>query len=656
MSLENSSKFLRFFSGAEMNGSENHSYRFKSFLLNVSERRLLDGDKPVYLTPKSFDTLVYLVRQAGHLVEKEELLRSVWAESFVEEANLARTVHDLRKALGQDKGGNRFIETIPTKGYRFVAEVTRINDNADLRSEDADIQLVKTPVPNTAIGNDLKSGDRFRAKPWLVILSAGLLLATAFGSYLLFHKRTLADGGRTSIAVIPFKNATNDANLDYLVDGITDNVINQLSRLSGLRVISGHSVSLYKGKELDFKKVADELRVQTLVTGDIKQVENQLIINVTLVDPNDGSMIWGKQYVKNSLDVVATQNEISLAVAKSLRVNLTDADKRILSERPTDNAEAYQVYLKGRAAGQQNTPDGLSQSIELYSQAIDKDPRFALAYSEMGMRYVNLGIYFMPPRDVMPKARAYAVKALELDNTLSDPHIILGLVALLYDWDWSKAKDELANGGVVNLKSMETFSCAAHVLQITGRASDVDDTMRRALDDDPISVSLTTELGCNSYYARRYDESINQYREALLLAPNNFMAVYGLARTLNYKGRYEEAIDELEKSGTFMPMLPPIAVAERSYALAKMGKREEADAGLKILDEQSRHIFVDPFFMAIVYLSLDDKEKTFTWLEKAYQARSSLMPTLVNDVKWDGLRDDPRFQAMMPRIGIPKEN
>jgi TolB-like protein/DNA-binding winged helix-turn-helix (wHTH) protein len=652
MSLEKSSNFLRFFSEAEMNGSEKHSYRFKSFLLNVSERRLLDADKPVYLTPKSFDTLVYLLEHAGHLVEKEELLQSVWAESFVEEGNLARTVHDLRKALGQDKNGNKFIETIPTKGYRFVADVTKVNDAA----EDADKQPAKISVSETSVKALPTTWLGFRAKPLLLGLAACIILVAAFGSYFLLFKRTSATGdGRKSIAVIPFVNATNDANLDYLVDGITDNVINQLSRLSGLKVIAGHSVFLYKGKEIDLKKVADELGAQALVTGDIKQVENQLIINVTLVDPNDGSQIWGKQYVKNSLDLIATQNEISQAVAKSLRVNVTDADKRILAEHPTENAEAYQLYLKGRFFGQNQTPDGLTQSIELYSQAIDKDPRFALAYSEMGMRYVNLGIYFKPPRDVMPKARAYAEKALELDNTLSDPHIVLGLVALLYDWDWDKAKEELANGSVVNLKSMETFSCTAHVLQITGRASDVDDTMRRALDDDPISIALTTELGCNSYYARRYDESINEYREALLLGPNNFMAVYGLARTLNYKGQYQEAIDEIEKAKTFMPMLPPIAVAERSYSLGKMGKREDAEAGLKILVEQSRHIFVDPFFIATVYLSLDDREQTFAWLEKAYQARSSLMPSLVNDAKWDGLRNDPRFQNLMPRIGATEE-
>jgi tetratricopeptide (TPR) repeat protein len=330
-------------------------------------------------------------------------------------------------------------------------------------------------------------------------------------------------------------------------------------------------------------------------------------------------------------------------------VRLTDTDKRILAQVPTDNAEAYQLYLGGRTAGQVQGPEALNRSIVLNSQAISKDPHFALAYSEMGMRYVNLGIYFEAPQQMMPKARAYAEKALELDDTLSDPHIVLGLVALLYDWDSNKARAELANGSVVNLKSMETFSCTAHVLQITGRATDADDTLHRAIDDDPISVPLTTELACNSYYARRYDESIKQYREALLLGPDNFLAVYGLARTLNYKKQYREAIDELDKGAPFMGM-PPIVVAEKSYALGKMGDREAAEAGLKTLIDQSNDHFVDPFFMATICLGLDDREQTLAWLEKARQVRSSLIPSLARDPKWDEFRDDERFQNLMRRI------
>jgi len=635
MSLENSSEFLQFFSEAGMNGSEKRSYRFKSFLLNVSERQLLDRDNTVPLTPKSFDTLVYLVVRAGHLVEKEELMKAVWPDSFVEDGNLSRTIHDLRRALGQDKNGNKFIETIPTKGYRFVAEVVP----------------VETVHPKTDSASAPAIPPRSNTRRLLPILAIGIIVVFA-SSYFLIYKQIAPTGGRRPIAVMPFVNATQDPGRDYLVDGITDSVINQLSRLSGLRVIAGHSVfNYYKGKELDLKKIAGELGVEAIVKGDIKQVDNQLVINVSLVDPNDGAQIWGKQYVKNSLDVIATQNEISQSIAKSLRVNLTDEDKRLLAELPTADPEAYQLYLEARFLGQHQTPVGLMGSLELLSHAIDKDPRFAVAYSEMGMRWVTLGLFFLPPRDAMPKARAYAQKALELDNTLSDPHIILGLVALMYDWDQDKAKEELANGNVVNLRSIETFSCTAHVLQLTGRAADVDDALRRALVDDPISIALTTELGCNSYFAGRFDQSIKEYREALLMGPNNFMAVYGLARTLNYRRQYQEAIDEIEKAKSFMPMLPPIAIAERSYSFGKMGKRAEADAGLESLDEFPKQVFVDPFLKAIICLGLDEKEQTLDWLEKAVDVKSSFIPALVGDPKWDGLRNDPRFQRLLPRLG-----
>jgi len=493
-----------------------------------------------------------------------------------------------------------------------------------------------------------------RHKSFVALALIALLAGTiGYGYYFLSSRKTVSSAdGKKSIAVLPFVNASQDADAEYLSDGITENVINNLSRLSGLRVMAKNSVFRYKGKEIELKKVADDLGVQALVVGDIKQVGEKIVINVTLIDPNDGSQIWGKQFVKNSSDVIATQNEIAQSVAQNLRLNLTDAEKQQLAKRPTENAEAYRLYLRGQFYGQQNTPDGLNKSIEFYRQAIDKDPNFALAYSETGMRYVNLGIYFLPPREIMPQARANAEKALEIDNTLSDPHTVLGLVALLYDWDWDKAKEELTEGNVLNLKSIETFNCAAHVLQLTGRASEADEVLRRALENDPLSISLTTELGCNSYYARRYDESISQYREALIIEPRNFMAVYGLARSLNHKKQYQEAVNEIEKAKTFMPMLPPIAVAEVGYAYAKMGKREEAEKQLKTLDETSKKIFVDPFLMATVYLSLDDKDETFAWLEKAYQAKSSLIPTLVNDVKWDGLRGDARFLDFMNRLGV----
>ncbi len=556
-----------------------------------------------------------------------------------------QTMKDLLADLKSLRENLAFDERLEKSSSPGIVTATKV---LQATTGDANIQTVETQY---SFSRQIKQHKSF-ATFALVALLVG---AIGFGYYFLpLRKNVSSADGKKSIAVLPFVNASRDADAEYLSDGVTENVINNLSQLSGLKVMAKNSVFRYKGKEIELKKVADELGVESLVMGDIKQVGDKIVINVSLIDPNDGSQIWGKQFVKNSSDVIATQNEIAQSVAQSLRLNLTDVEKQTLAKRSTENAEAYQLYLKGRFFGQQNTPDGLSKSIELYRQAIDKDPNFALAYSEMGMRHVNLGIYFLPPREMMPKARAYANKALEIDNTLSDPHTVLGLIALLYDWDWGKAKEELTKGDVVNLQSIETFNCAAHVLHLTGRASEADESLRRALENDPLSISLTTELGCNSYYARRYDESISQYREALLIEPRNFMAIYGLARSLNHKKQYQEAIDEIEKAKTFMPMLPPIAVAEQGYAYAKMGRREEAEKQLKTLDDASKQIYVDPFLMATVYLGLDDKDQALAWLEKSSEVRSSLMPSVIKDIKWDDLRGDARFQNLLQRIGFPQ--
>ncbi len=352
-----------------------------------------------------------------------------------------------------------------------------------------------------------------------------------------------------------------------------------------------------------------------------------------VINTNDGSTVWQYNYTINSSDIITTQNDITRETIANLRVKLNELEQWQIANRPTENAQAYELFLKDRFYSRQGTPEGLDKSIELYQQAIDKDPNFALAYSEMSVRYVLLGIYFLPPRETMPQARHYACRALEIDKNLPDPHSVLGIVALLYDWDWDTAKNELAQSNVITPQSLEGFSCAAHVLQATERTTEADASLRQALAEDPLSIPLNTELGCNSYYARHYDESIAQYREALNIESRNFLALYGLARSLNQKGQYAEAVSEIEKAKTFLPALPPIAVAEEGYADVRMGKRAEAEKELQTLDAESKQIYVDPFFMAVVYQGLDNREQTFAWLEKAYAAKSGLISTLINDIK-----------------------
>jgi len=294
----------------------------------------------------------------------------------------------------------------------------------------------------------------------------------------------------------------------------------------------------------------------------------------------------------------------------------------------------------------------LNQSITLYRQALDLDPTFALAYSDQAMRHMLLGMYFAPPKEMMPKAKAYANKALEIDSTLSDPHLVLGMVALLYDWDWDTAKRELASGNIVDPGNLEGFACTAHILESTGRTTDADRTLHQALENDPLSVPLNTELGCTSYYAHRFDESIKDYREALELDRQNLLGYYGLGRAYGQKAQYKEAIDELNHVKEIFGQAPPIVTSETGYAYGKWGKREQAQGILQQLNDQSKQIYVDPYFITVVYLGLGDKDQAFAWLEKAYEGKSPFIPSIFHEPKWDQFRSDSRFKDMMKRLGV----
>jgi TolB-like protein len=475
---------------------------------------------------------------------------------------------------------------------------------------------------------------------------------SVLGLYRYLIRPTAGSDERRSIAVLPFVNSTGDSNQEYLADGITENVINNLSELSSLRVIGRSSVFRYKGRDVQPAEVARELGVEALITGDIKQIGNERIININLIDPKDGSQVWGRQFERSSLDVVETPNEITQAVVQRLSLKLNAEESQLLSALPTQNSDAYKLYLQGSAAGQEFTKEGMSQAIQFDRKAIEKDPSFALAYSDIGMRYADLGIYFVAPDEAMPEATKAANKALLIDPTLREPHIVLGLVALMYDWNWDKANDELIEGASVNLKAIETFNCTAHVLQMTGKTSDADADLRRALKNDPFSKTLITELGCNSYYARRYDDSISEYRDSLAIDPGNFSAVFGLARTQNQVGKYQEAVDGLNNLFSTMPEGPDIGIAERAYANAKMGNRPDAEDDLRLLEKRSEGKYVDPFLYAVVYVGMDDKENALNSLDKAFAVRSSLLPSLVKDAKWDPIRDDARFQALIQKIGF----
>ncbi len=534
--------------------------------------------------------------------------------------------------------------------YQNMREVA--DDLSAVRT--SDLATVKLPLGSVNRSRKSATGRQYwylRPAP-LATVSLLLLITLGFGVYR-WRTTSPAAAAIDSIAVLPLSNRSSDQNMEYLSDGITENLINNLSQLPKLKVKSRNAVSYYKGKETDAQKVGKELGVRTVLKGDVQQIGDQLVINVELVDASDNDHIWGQRYTRDATAIIATQNEIAREIADNLKLRLSDPEKAELNKRPTENVEAYKLYLKGHYFGNKEDPASINQSINFYRQALDLDPTFALAYSDMAMRYLVLGMYFDAPREAMPKAKESAKRALEIDSGLSDPHAVLGIVALLYNWDWEKAKQELTNNGVVVPRNLEAFTCTAHLLESTGRTGEAERTLHQALEDDPLSIPLTTELGCNSYYARRFDESVKDYRDALKLEPHNLIGYYGLGRTLAQMKQYQEAISELDHVKELFGQAPPIVTSETGYAYAKWGKREQAVKILQQLNDQSRQIYVDPYFVTVVYLGLGDKDQAFAWLEKAYQEKSPFIPSIFHEPKWDALRSDSRFKDMMKRLGVP---
>ena len=456
-----------------------------------------------------------------------------------------------------------------------------------------------------------------------------------------------------SLAVLPLANNSGAPDTEYVADGITESLIRSLMELPNLKVISRNTVFRFKGKTADAQKIGSQLGVGAVMTGTISLADGQLVIDVELSSVRDASVILSHRYVQQaSTGVLTLESDIAQDVARNLRVKLTGDNQRQLARLPTKSPEAYQLYLKGRFYENRDTPDALHQALTYYQQATERDPEYAQAYAGMAQTYLELGNFFEAPKQVMPRARDYANKALQLDPDLVDARIALGLVSLAYDWDWNAAAKALTNSSGMIPEAVEMFSCSAHLLESTGHGPEAEQQLRTALVSDPLSVPLNVELGCGSYYRRRYDAAVQENRDALELDPGNIVAYWGLGRAYGQKKMYKGALDELNKVEAKLGEAPSLIIAEIGYVQAASGHPAEARAILRKLDVLSAKEFVDPYLVAAIHMGLGDTPRTFEWLEKAFDAKSGFLVALSSEPKWDGVRSDPRFQSLMKRVGF----
>ena len=507
-------------------------------------------------------------------------------------------------------------------------------------------------VPDISRPTTIVSG---RRKSVLIIGMTISLVAIAVAAYLFFRNRSSEQ--IESIAVLPFQNSSADPDAEYLSDGLAESLIYRLSQLPNLKVSPTSSVMRYKGKQADVNAIVSELGVGAVMTGRIAQRGDNLTISVELVDVRNNKLLWGEQYERKMAELLATQREIATEIAQKLRLKISGNNEKGLTKHYTENNEAYQLYLKGRFYWNKRSEEGMRKSLEYFQQAIERDPNFALAYSGLADAYDLLAAPDaaggMAANEAMPKAKAAALKALEIDDALAEPHVSLAHVKYYYDRDWATAEREYKRAIELNPNYPTAHQWYAVYLMSAGRFDEALAETRRAQELEPLSLPINMTLGWILLNARQYDQSIEQLRKTLEIDPNFILTHHRLGLVYEQKGMYDEAIAEFRQVRN-LSAGKPLGVAPLARAYALSGKRAEAQKTLAELQKISEQHYVSPASIAIIYAALGDKDQAFVWLEKADKERDGLLARLKVDPRFDSLRSDPRFNDLVKRVGLPQ--
>ncbi|HKB66432.1 MAG TPA: winged helix-turn-helix domain-containing protein [Pyrinomonadaceae bacterium] len=630
-------------------------YEFGRFRVKSDERLLLRGEDLVPLTPKAFDILLTLLENDGRIVNKDDLMKKVWPNTFVEEGNLTQNVSLLRKALGESANGPQFIETVPRRGYRFVAPVNRVPENGqgDVVDNAAKLPTNAQPAqPGVKVSRSISDSRTFlsRRLPAIALTLAILVIAVAGIAYLSARNKAGASPSAIqSIAVLPFVDDSADGDAEYLDDEIAASLVNSLTKLPKLRVVPRSVMVSYKGRNVDPRQVGQELNVRAVVTGRVHRRGDTISIQADLIDLDSVSQIWGQHYERRLSDILLVQEEISRDIFENLRLKLNVEEQKQL--------EAYRLYLKGRNAWNKRTREGMQQGIDFFQQAINADPNYAAAYAGLADCYnmqVIYGVY--SPGEGFPKAKAAAVKALEMDETLAEAHTSLAFIKFRWDRDRVEAEREF----LLAIKHKATYAPAhqwySSYLVALERFDEAIAEARRTAELEPLSFTGSSHLGWILYLSGRNDEAIAQCTKILNLDPNSFPARRYLGLAYEQKGMYAQAIDEFQKGVKISGS--PLMLALLGHAYAVSGKTKEARQVLSDLHDlsdsreaESRR-YVSPYTVAAIHAGLGDKDQAFKWLEQANEERDVWLMNLKVDPVFAKLRSDKRFQDLLTRAGL----
>ncbi|MGH9872514.1 MAG: TPR end-of-group domain-containing protein [Pyrinomonadaceae bacterium] len=652
-------------------------YVLGEFELDPDRYRLKRNNEHIHLAELPFQVLLYLVEQRDRYVSRLELLEHFWAGSESYEETLTRCISTIRTQLNDPPTTPRFIETRKKVGYRYIGpcevlagsfsategtlevETTRVL-SVIIDEQQDEPKHILAPVRSSQrvtleeIARPLLPAPSSRSmrKAMVATFVVMVFLAAGLMFYLRQRSSTAGPSGRiNSIAVLPLRNMSGDSANDYFSDGMTESLITSLSKVNGLKVVSRSSVFRFKNKDVDLRKVGNQLGVDAVLEGSVRKLGESVRVALRLVSVDDGRVLWVSDSNDRALgDIFALQDEIARNVAVGLKLRVSGDTKQLLARRYTDNIEAYEFYLQGRFyLNNYVNREDLLKSIQYFEAAIAKDSNYALAHAGLSDSYLMLSTDWQTPRESAPKAQEHALKALELDESLGEAHFSQGAIAYFYEWDWATAKKELERAFELNAKTLEGNSCYLHSLDSSGNPDVALIHVRRALDQNPLSISISGELGCASYYARRYDQAIDFSRETLKMEQGYVFARYNAARALGQKQMHEQAIAELKKAMELWGR-SAVVLSELGYNYAVSGRKAEARKLLDELKRRSAHEYIDAYPVAFIYVGLGEQEEALRSLQKAYEARSTWMPWLRVEPKFDSLRSDPRFIDLLKRL------
>lgn len=623
--------------------SEVQTYEFGPYRIDTGQRLLHRGNELISLPPKVVETLLALVGNSGRMVDKAELLSRLWPDTFVEEGALTRNISLLRKTLEDTAGEARYIETIPKRGYRFVATV-RTGLPVPLADQ----------TPAEGIETPENPRKKRRGSVWLAIpaIAGALALAGYLSRPQPDKLLPIASASTRTLAVLPFRNVIHDPSQDYFVDGMTEALVTSLAKLGNLRVISLASGNANRGELAALAAVAHGHPANLVLKGTVLRAGERVRIDAQLLDPKSRSVYWANFYEGDLKDTVALESTVAEAIASEIQGSITAADRKLLRKGSQIPPDALEAYMRGRYFWNRRTEDGLRRAARYFQQAISADPTYALAYSGLADSYSllgSIGVDGMPPNKAMPLAKAAAQKAIEINPDLAEGHVSLAYVKLSYDWDLPGAAEEFTRAMALNPGWATAHHWRSHYFMAAGELGRATEEMRTAQRLEPLSPAINIGVGWCYYYSREFDQAIEQYRTVLEMDPNFALAHQTIGMAYEAKGMYSEAIEHF-KLAAALSSDSPSAVSALGSVYATVGRTREARLQLARLEEISRHRYVPALYIAAIHEGLGETAAMFEWAWKALGEHSDYFMYLHLEPRAGKVARHPEFIKVLARV------